>query len=143
MLSPRSSHKVYQHLGIRAPRPARTTADRGTIIEKAEPYGQEALDFAARKFMQRDVDVEFDSTDKTGGFIGTLYLNKTENAAIDLIRDGLANVHSYSADSLSWSKQLYDAEVNAYSISTLDHVLTFCQAEAKSAGRGVSLLTPE
>lgn len=97
--------------GIRAPRPARTGADRVTIIEKAEPCGQEALDFSVRKFMQRDVDIEFDSTDKTGGFIGTMYLNKTENVAVDLVREGLANVHSYSADSLSFSKQLYDAEV--------------------------------
>ena len=97
--------------GVRAPRPARTGADRVTIIEKAEPCGQEALDFSVRKFMQRDVDIEFDSTDKTGGFIGTMYLNKTENVAVDLVREGLANVHSYSADSLSFSKQLYDAEV--------------------------------
>ena len=61
--------------------------------------------------MQRDVEVEFDTTDKSGGFIGTLYLNKTENAAVQLVREGLATVHSYSADGLSWSKQLYDAEV--------------------------------
>lgn len=61
--------------------------------------------------MQRDVDVEFDSTDKSGGFIGTMYLNKSENAAIDLVREGLASVHSYSADLLPWAKQLYDAEV--------------------------------
>jgi len=101
------SHHACPHLGIRAPRPARTGADRGVIVEKAEPCGQEALDFAVRKFMQRDVDVEFDSIDKTGGFIGTMYISKTENAAVDLVWEGLANVHSYSANSLSWSKQLY------------------------------------
>ena len=61
--------------------------------------------------MQRDVEVEFDSVDKSGGFIGTLYLNKTENAAITLAREGLATVHSFSAEGLPWVKQLYDAEV--------------------------------
>ena len=62
--------------------------------------------------MQRDVDVELEAIDKTGGFIGTLYLNKTENAAIELAREGLATVHAYSAESLPWSAQLFAAEVS-------------------------------
>jgi len=77
-------------LGIRGPRPARfgDRGNKGAPVEKAEPYGQESLDYSVRKFMQRDVEVEFDSTDKAGGFIGALYINKTENAAIDLVREG-------------------------------------------------------
>ncbi|KAF7306137.1 Transcriptional factor [Mycena chlorophos] len=93
--------------GIRAPRTARNAS------EKSEPCGVEALEFASRKYMQRDVEFEVDSLDKSGGFIGSLYLNKTENAAIALVKEGLANVHSFSADGLSWSKQLYDAEAAA------------------------------
>jgi len=62
--------------------------------------------------MQRDVEFEVDSMDKSGGFIGSLYLNKTENAAVALVREGLASVQPYSADNLSWAKQLYDAEVS-------------------------------
>ena len=38
---------------------------------------------------------------------------KTENAAIALVKEGLATVHSYSADGLPWAKQLYDAEEEA------------------------------
>lgn len=68
--------------GIRAPRTARSASEKG------EPYGQEALDFASRRYMQRDVEVDFEATDKTGGFIGALYLNKTENAAVTLVREG-------------------------------------------------------
>lgn len=60
--------------------------------------------------MQRDVEFEVDSIDKSGGFIGSLYLNKTENAALTLVKEGLATVHS-SADGLSWARQLYDTEV--------------------------------
>ncbi|KIK67322.1 hypothetical protein GYMLUDRAFT_37413 [Collybiopsis luxurians FD-317 M1] len=93
--------------GIRAPRTARNPS------EKSEPYGTEAFEFATRRYMQRDVEFEVDSVDKSGGFIGSLYFNKTENAAIVLIKEGLASVHAYSADTLSWSKQLYDAENEA------------------------------
>lgn len=93
-------------IGIRAPRTARNSS------EKSEPYGQEASDFATRRYMQRDVEVEINDVDKSGGFIGALYLNKTENAAITLAHEGLATVHSYSADGLSWARQLYDAEVS-------------------------------
>lgn len=67
--------------------------------------------------MQRDVEVEFDSTDKSGGFIGTMYLNKTDNAAIDLAREGLAEVHAYTAEALPWAKQLFDAEVSKVCVS--------------------------
>lgn len=61
--------------------------------------------------MQRDVEIEVHDVDKSGGFIGALYLNKTENAALMLLREGLASVHDYSAEGLSYAKQLYEAEV--------------------------------
>lgn len=63
--------------------------------------------------MQRDVEIEIHDVDKSGGFIGALYLNKTENAAIAIAREGLATTHAYSADSLPWARQLYDAEEEA------------------------------
>lgn len=92
-------------LGIRAPKTARNAS------EKSEPYGTEASDFATRRFMQRDVEIEIDTVDKSGGFIGALFINKTENAAVSLLQEGLASVHPYSADTLPWARQLYDAEV--------------------------------
>jgi staphylococcal nuclease domain-containing protein 1 len=73
--------------------------------------------------MQRDVEIEIESTDKVGGFIGALYLNKTENAAIELVKEGLAAVHTYSAEGLSWSKQLLDAEVRAACYGMMDSKL--------------------
>ncbi|KAG8759264.1 hypothetical protein FRC14_006340 [Serendipita sp. 396] len=92
--------------GIRAPKTARRED------EKSEPYGQEAADFATRHYMQRDVEVEFEAVDKSGGFIGAMYLNK-ENAALALVKEGLATVHAFSAESLAWSKQLTEAEQEA------------------------------
>lgn len=64
--------------------------------------------------MQRDVEFEVESVDKSGGFIGSLYVNKTENVALTLVREGLATIHSFSAEGLSWSRQLYDAEVSLF-----------------------------
>jgi len=61
--------------------------------------------------MQRDVEFEAESTDKAGGFIGTLYINKTENAALTLLKEGLATVHEYSAEGLPWARQYREAEV--------------------------------
>ncbi|KAK0504683.1 hypothetical protein EDD18DRAFT_308303 [Armillaria luteobubalina] len=93
--------------GIRAPRTARNAS------EKSEPSGAEAFEFATRKYMQRDVEFEVDTIDKSGGFIGSLYLNKTENAAVTLVKEGLATVHSFSAETLPWARHLYDAEAEA------------------------------
>jgi staphylococcal nuclease domain-containing protein 1 len=92
--------------GIRAPRTARNAS------EKSEPFGAEAAEFATRRYMQRDVEFEVETTDKSGGFIGALWL-KNENAAISLVREGYAFVHAFSADGLSWAKQIYDAEAEA------------------------------
>lgn len=93
------------NLGIRTPKSARN------ITEKGELFGVEALDFSTQKFLQRDVDFEVEGIDKSGGFIGTLYANKTDNVALSLLKEGLATVHDYSAEGLSWGKQLREAEV--------------------------------
>ncbi|KAK2463207.1 hypothetical protein APHAL10511_004862 [Amanita phalloides] len=113
--------------GIRAPRTARNLSD------KSEPYGAEALEFSTRRYMQRDIEFEVETTDKTGGFIGSLYLNKTENAAIVLVKEGLATVHAYSADSLPWAKQLYDAEVEAKTAKR--HIWSNYDEEAEKAAQ--------
>lgn len=102
------SHFLTINTGIRAPRTARNAS------EKSEPYGAEAFEFATRRYMQRDVEFEVDTIDKSGGFIGSLYFNKTENAAVTLVKEGLATVHSFSAEGLSWARQLYDAEVSPF-----------------------------
>lgn len=64
--------------------------------------------------MQRDVEFEVESIDKSGGFIGSLYFNKTENVALNLVKEGLATVHSFSVEGLSWARQLFDAEVSRH-----------------------------
>lgn len=93
--------------GIRAPKTARN------VSEKDEPFGREGLDYTTTKALQRDVEIEIFSTDKVGGFIGALYLNKTENLAVSLVEQGFAGVHGYSAESTPFFKSLTDAEAKA------------------------------
>jgi staphylococcal nuclease domain-containing protein 1 len=102
---PRESAKATLVLaGIRAPKSARIPAD------KSEPFGQEALEYANKKVLQRDVEIEVEAIDKTGGFIGTLWLKPNENFAVSLLREGYAEVHDYSAERSPYTSQLYEAE---------------------------------
>ena len=91
VLVPREDAKLTLVLsGIRAPRSARNPG------EASEPFGQEAHDLAARRCMQRDVEIDVETIDKVGGFIGTLYVGG-QNFTKTLLEDGLASVHEYSA----------------------------------------------
>jgi len=40
-------------------------------------------------------------------------VNKTENVALTLVKEGLATIHSFSAEGLSWARQLNEAEEEA------------------------------
>lgn len=62
--------------------------------------------------MQRDVEIDVENTDKVGGFIGTLYINR-ENFAKLLLEEGLATVHAYSAEQSGKSAELFAAEQKA------------------------------
>ncbi|KAK5111721.1 hypothetical protein LTR85_011766 [Meristemomyces frigidus] len=107
VLVPRDNAKLTFVLGgIRAPRSARGPNDQG------EPFGQEAHDFAVKRCMQRDVEIDVDDTDKQGGFIGTLYVNR-ENFAKVLVEEGLASVHAYSAEKSGNANELHAAESKA------------------------------
>jgi staphylococcal nuclease domain-containing protein 1 len=107
VLVPRENAKLTFVLsGIRAPRSARNPTD------KAEPWGQEAHDFANKRCQQRDVEIDVEDCDKVGGFIGTLYINR-ENFAKVLLEEGLASVHGYSAEKSGNANELFAAEKKA------------------------------
>ncbi|KAJ9634300.1 hypothetical protein H2204_006377 [Knufia peltigerae] len=107
VLVPRENAKLTFVLsGIRTPKPARQPGDA------SEPFGQEALDFASRRCMQRDVEIDVENTDKVGGFIGTMYVGR-ENFAKTLVEEGLASVHAYSAEQSGHANELVAAEKKA------------------------------
>eukprot|EP01137_Pigoraptor_chileana_P032464 Opistho-2@21860 len=75
--------------GIKCPRASiRTGADAG---QKGEPYGDEALEFTRDRAFQRDVDVEVETIDNRGGFVGTVYIDG-ESLAVGLVEQGFAFV---------------------------------------------------
>ena len=107
VIIPRENAKLTLVLScIRAPRSARSATDT------SEPFGQEAHDFASRKCMQRDVEIDIEGTDKVGGFIGTLFINR-ENFSKLLLEEGLATVHAYSAEQSPHGAELFAAEQKA------------------------------
>ena len=107
VLIPRENAKLTFVLsGIRAPKSARNPS------ENSEAFGQEAHDFANRRCMQRDVEIDVENTDKVGGFIGILYINR-ENFAKLLLEEGLATVHSHSAEQSGNAIELLAAEQKA------------------------------
>lgn len=107
LLVPRENAKLTFVLsGIRTPKPARQSG------EAAEPFGQEAYDFANKRCMQRDVEIDVENIDKVGGFIGTMYVGR-ENFARALVEEGLAEVHAYSAEQSGHANELFAAEQKA------------------------------
>lgn len=107
ILVPKENTKAtFVLAGIRAPRTARNAS------EKAEPGGAESLAYSASHLMQRDVQIAFETNDKSGGFVGTMW-SQGENVAVTLVRLGLATVHEYTADSLPYARELHDAQEQA------------------------------
>ena len=107
VLVPRENSKLTFVLGgIRAPRSARGPTDT------AEPFGNEAHEFANKRCLQRDVEIDVEDNDKVGGFIGTLYINRESFAKI-LVEEGLASVHAYSAEKSGHAGELFAAEEKA------------------------------
>lgn len=107
VLVPRENAKLTLVLsGIRAPRSARNPGDA------SEPFGNEAHELANRRCMQRDVEIDVETIDKVGGFIGTLYVNK-ENFTKVLLEEGFATVHAYSAEQSGHATEYFAAEQRA------------------------------
>ena len=107
LLVPRENAKLTLVLsGINCPRSARNPS------ETSEPFGKEAHDLANKRCQQRDVEIDVEDTDKNGGFIGKLYVNR-ENFARTLLDDGFASVRVYSAEKSGNAAELLAAEQKA------------------------------
>jgi len=80
-------------------------------IIKGEPFGEEALNFTRNLCLQREVEIEVDSIDKAGNFIGFLWVDG-KNLSVALVEEGLSTVH-FSAERTSHFRALQIAESNA------------------------------
>ncbi|XP_068645597.1 ribonuclease TUDOR 1-like [Aristolochia californica] len=77
-----------------------------------EPYSDEAIAFMRRKILQRDVEIEVETVDRTGTFLGSLWESKT-NMAVALLEAGLAKLQTFGVDRIPDAHLLVQAEQSA------------------------------
>uniref|UniRef100_R7W5A3 Nuclease domain-containing protein 1 n=1 Tax=Aegilops tauschii TaxID=37682 RepID=R7W5A3_AEGTA len=79
---------------------------------KDEPYSSEAIALMRRMILQRDVEIEVETVDRTGTFIGSLWESKTNVGSV-LLESGLAKLSSFSLDRIPDAHVLTRAEKSA------------------------------
>jgi len=95
--------------GISCPKGARVMPD-GTRVD-AESYGDEVALHVKEMILQREVEIEVESQDKAGNFIGYLFCEGT-NLSIHLVTEGFASMH-FTADRSNYCNQIQNAQDNA------------------------------
>lgn len=84
--------------GIRVPKPQ-------------EEGGEAALKFVVRRLWQRDISFSVLNIDKTGGFIGHIFLPSSNTPlSLALVKEGLAEVHEFSAQNSGYFDELEEAQ---------------------------------
>ncbi|KAG9147424.1 hypothetical protein Leryth_025039 [Lithospermum erythrorhizon] len=79
---------------------------------RGEPFSDEAIALMRRKIMQRDVEIEVETVDRTGTFLGSLWESRT-NMATPLLEAGLAKFQAFGADRIPDAHLLTQAEQTA------------------------------
>ena len=86
------------------------TMPSGEVI-KEEPHGNECSAHVKEMLLQREVEIEVESIDKAGNFIGYLFVENT-NLSLHLVQEGFASMH-FTADRSVYANQIKNAEDNA------------------------------
>ncbi|XP_028722079.1 staphylococcal nuclease domain-containing protein 1 [Peromyscus leucopus] len=91
--------------GIECPRGARNLPG---LVQEGEPFSEEATLFTKELVLQREVEVEVESMDKAGNFIGWLHMDGA-NLSVLLVEQALSKVH-FTAERSAYYKPLLSAE---------------------------------
>ncbi|CAI5786753.1 nuclease domain-containing 1 [Podarcis lilfordi] len=91
--------------GIECPRGARNLPG---LVQEGEPFSEEATLFTKELVLQREVEVEVESMDKAGNFIGWLHIDGV-NLSVALVEQALSKVH-FTAERSNYYKPLVAAE---------------------------------
>ncbi|XP_042223849.1 staphylococcal nuclease domain-containing protein 1-like [Homarus americanus] len=97
--------------GISCPRATRPAPGGVGGTLPGEPYGEEALALTKSLVLQREVEIEVDSMDKGGNFIGWLHVDN-KNLSVLLVEEGLSTVH-FTAESSKFYHLLTTAQESA------------------------------
>ncbi|KQJ97123.1 ribonuclease TUDOR 1 [Brachypodium distachyon] len=79
---------------------------------KDEPYSSEAIALMRRMILQRDVEIEVETVDRNGTFLGSLWESKTNISSV-LLEAGLAKLSSFGLDRIADAHVLTKAEQSA------------------------------
>jgi len=115
--------------GITCPRATRP-APGGVGTIPGEPYGEDAYNLTKGLCLQKEVEIEVDSMDKGGNFIGWLHVDG-KNLSVHLVEEGLSKVH-VTAESSNFYNQLITKETNAKK-NLLNIWATYSEADEKAA----------
>jgi len=97
--------------GITCPRGTRPNLNGAPGVQEGEPFGDEALVFTKENCLQHEVEIEVESMDKGGNFIGWLWIDN-QNWSAKLVEEGLASVH-FTAERSVHYRSLQVGEENA------------------------------
>jgi staphylococcal nuclease domain-containing protein 1 len=110
--------------------------------DASEPFADEALEFVRKKCHQRDVEIEVETQDKGGNFIGNMWVGR-KLFAVSILEEGLASVNAGSASHSGYSADLFGAEDRAkrakknvrlsHLTSIFSSLLTSCLSPTKTA----------
>lgn len=91
--------------GVRCPQGARGDAP-------GEPFAADALRFVRHRCMQREVEIEVETVDKTGTFLGSVTMNGGRfNLGVELLRAGMGSLHPmFQPDRHAGGEELKDAQ---------------------------------
>jgi len=80
-------------------------------VQKGDAFGDECLLHVKEMIMQREVDIEVESMDKAGNFIGYMWVDNT-NLSVHLVQEGFASMH-FTADKAAYGNMIKNAEDSA------------------------------
>jgi len=80
-------------------------------VTKGEPFGDECLLAVKEMTMQREVEIEVESMDKAGNFIGYMWVDGM-NLSVHLVQEGFASMH-FTADKSQYGNMIKNAEDNS------------------------------
>jgi staphylococcal nuclease domain-containing protein 1 len=94
--------------GVSCPRGDRTMP--GGVFTEGEPFGNEATAFIKEQIMQKEVEIEVETMDKGGNFIGWCF-EGINNMSVQLVEEGFAS--AFMADRSNYGSQIQVAEDSA------------------------------
>jgi staphylococcal nuclease domain-containing protein 1 len=98
--------------GIDCPRLGRPAIGNNPA-QQAEEFGEEAFLYTKSQCLQREVQIEIDSVDKGGNFIGQLFFENSLNLSVGLVESGYAAVFKNIGSNSAYYTILYNAETKA------------------------------